>query len=104
MIKQIAKDSTVCVAHPLPDWEVMFPEGVLMEKVMAAHKKSLENPETPINKEQPNIQKKTTPNKNTTPNKVINKNPPINKDKPSDSPKEQPKDLPKKPDSLGNGG
>lgn len=104
MIKQIAKDSTVCVPHPLPDWEVMFPEGVLMEKVLAAHKKALENPEAPINKEQPNIQKKPIPNKNTTPNKVINKNQPINKDKPSDSPKEQPKDLPKKPDSLGNGG
>jgi hypothetical protein len=39
MLKQIAKSETVCVAHTLPSWEELFPEGKLMAPVLEKHNK-----------------------------------------------------------------
>jgi len=39
-LRQILNSKTVCVAHKLPEWEVMFPEGKLLEPILEKHQKS----------------------------------------------------------------
>jgi hypothetical protein len=41
MIKKIAKSEVVCVAHKLPDWDKMFPEGKLLEPILEKHNKEI---------------------------------------------------------------
>jgi hypothetical protein len=40
-LRQILNSKTVCVAHKLPEWEDMFPEGKLLESVLDKHKKEV---------------------------------------------------------------
>lgn len=49
MLKQIAKSETVCVAHSLPSWEELFPEGKLMAPVLEKHNKELSKDSFDIN-------------------------------------------------------
>jgi hypothetical protein len=61
MIKSISKNETVCVAHPLPSLEEMFPEGKLMAKELEKHNKELEKKD-PENKEEEQKNKGTKKN------------------------------------------
>lgn len=79
MLKRIAKSSTVCVAHKLPDWEVMFPENKLLESALEKHRK--EN-----NKDSTNQQSKRKENKkNNNKNNNIKKTEPEKKPEPENS-------------------
>jgi hypothetical protein len=72
MLRQIAKSQTLCVAHKLPDWEDMFPEGKLLESVLDKHKKEVskdssggsnKKSDTKKNKNKNTTVKKTEPEK-----------------------------------------
>ncbi len=60
MLKDIAGNKTVCVAHSLPNWDKMFPEGQLLYDVYKEHQRLLSNEESNKNEEKNNIIVKKT--------------------------------------------
>ena len=75
MLKRIAKSSTLCVAHKLPDWDIMFPEGKLLESVLEKNKKE-------ASKDSSGTSNKKTENKKNKKNTVVKKQEPENKPEP----------------------
>lgn len=74
-LRQILNSKTVCVAHKLPEWEVMFPEGKLMESVLDKQKKE-------VSKDSSGTSNKKTENKKNKKNTVVKKQEPENKPEP----------------------
>jgi hypothetical protein len=74
-LRQILNSKTVCVAHKLPEWEVMFPEGKLMESVLDKQKKE-------VSKDSSGASNKKTENKKNKKNTVVKKQEPENKPEP----------------------
>lgn len=74
-LRQILNSKTVCVAHKLPEWEVMFPEGKLMESVLDKQKRE-------VSKDSSGTSNKKTENKKNKKNTVVKKQEPENKPEP----------------------
>jgi hypothetical protein len=71
-LRQILNSKTLCVAHKLPEWDLMFPEGKLLESVLEKNKKetsidsqgtSTKKTESKKNKNKSTIVKITEPEK-----------------------------------------